>query len=147
MADFKISINDFLGKNTKFDPLDHNNHDAQTLDSFEISTKPGALVKRKGYTDQAGVILPSSYPSSWTIKNFFQFRVTKPSLKQIMIVNATVSGEDRIYVDYTYNGSAWVQGWVELTEKEEELDATAGTDGTNLYCTDLSSSTNDYYNG
>jgi hypothetical protein len=147
MPEFKIEINDFQGKNLKADPLDMDHHESQTLDGFDVSTKPGALVKRKGYTDQADVILPSSYPSSWTIKNFFQFRATKPSAQNIIMVHATVGGEDRIYIDYTYNGSSWVQGWVELTEQEEGLAADAGTNTTTIIDAGLSSAANDYYNG
>ena len=144
---FKIKINDFLGRNLKADPLDINTHEAQTLDGFEVNTKPGSLIKRKGYTDQASVILPANYPSNWTIKNFFQFRVTKPSIKQIMVVHATVGGEDRIYVDYVYTGGTWVQGWVELTENEESWNADAGTNTTTVVYSGLLSSVNDYYNG
>ena len=70
MAEFKIEINDFLGKNFKADPLDIQHHEAKTLDSFDVSTKPGSLVKRKGYTDQASVILPAAYPSSWTCHSY-----------------------------------------------------------------------------
>jgi len=143
----QIGINNFLGKNLKSDPLNLQQHEAQDLDGFEIHTKPGSLVKRKGYTDQADVILPASYPSSWTIKNFFQFRVNKPTSQNIMIVHAEVSGEDRIYVDYTHNGTIWVQGWVEITENEEELTCDAGTHTTTIYDAGLASDTADYYNG
>ena len=147
MADFTLRIKKFLGKNIKADPADMDTHECQDCDGFDVSVKPGALIKRKGFTDQASVILPAAYPGSWTIKNFFQFRVTKPSAQNIFIVHAQVSGEDRIYVDYTYDGSAWVQGWVELTENEEELIADASTSTTEVYDDALSSSTNDYYKG
>ena len=147
MAEFKIEINNFLGKNLKADPLDLNQHEAQTLDSFEVSIKPGALIKRKGYTDQANVILPAAYPSDWTINNIFIFTVNKPSIKAVFMVHATVDEENRIYVNYTASGDTWTEGWVELTENEEELTMDAGSNTTTIVDSALSSSTNDYYNG
>ena len=62
---FKIEINDFLGKNLKADSFDLNNHEAQTLDGFDISTKPGALIKRKGFTNQVGQGKNFYYSLNW----------------------------------------------------------------------------------
>jgi len=143
----ELKINHFKGINKKADPLDMDNHECQTMDGFDPTKKPGALVKRKGYTDQADVILPASYPSSWTIKSFFEFRVNKPSAKKIYIVHATVSSVDKIFVSDTYDGSSWNQAWVELTEKEESLTMDSSADTTHFVDAALSSSTNDYYNG
>ena len=138
-------LHNFKGINTKFDPSDMEN-ECQTLSRFSVSTKPGAIVKAAGITDMAGDELPSTYPTGWTIKNFFQFNVNKPSTQTITMVHATVGGEDRIYVDYTYDGSSWTQGWVELTENEESLTAQTNSETEAVVCSNLSSSTDDYYN-
>jgi hypothetical protein len=142
-----LRIKNFLGINKKADPSDIDEHSCQTLDGFDVSLKPGALVKRKGMTDQANVNLPASYPTGWTIKNFFRFNVNKPSAKTITIVHATVGGLDKVFVDWTYSGSAWVNAWVDLTEQEEGLTTGAGSNTTTIICSALSSSTDDYYNG
>jgi len=143
-----IRIKDFKGVNKKFDPADMSNHECQTCDGFEVSTKPGALVKRKGYTDQAdGTNLPESYPQSWTVKNFFRFVVNKPSAKTITVVHATVSDEDRVYVDWTYDGSAWVHDWVELTENEEDLTALDPSSPEYIFNQSLNVRETDYYKG
>jgi len=144
MIDIDIKL--FKGKNVKADPTDLV-HECQNIDGFDTYKKPGALVKRSGYTDQAGVSLPSSYPSGWTIKNFFRFTVNKPSTQIITVVHAMVGGVNRIYVDYVYTGGAWVQGWVELTEMEEELTVDSSANTTTFVDSGLSSSVDDYYNG
>ena len=143
-----LRIKNFKGINKKADPTDIDQHECQTLDGFDTYKVPGALVKRKGYTDQAdGTLLPASYPSSWTILNFFRFTVNKPSAKTITVVHATVSSVNKVFVDWTYSSGSWSHAWVELTEMEEALTMDAGSATTTVVDAGLSSSTNDYYNG
>jgi len=143
----KLQIENFLGINKKADPADIDQHECQKLDGFDIYTMPGALVKRGGYVDQAGVTLPATYPTGLTIKNFYRFRVTRPSAKTITVVHGTVGGKDRVYVSSVYSGGAWTDEWVELTEQEESLTGTVSGAGFYLQSNELSSSADDYYKG
>lgn len=77
-----------------------------------------------------------------------QFRLTVPSEQDITLVYGTLSGADKLYVrPYLSMAGAWVDSWQELTEKEGNNTADAGTNTTTVVDAALLSTTNDYYNG
>lgn len=77
-----------------------------------------------------------------------QFKLTKPSEEEITLVYGTLSGADKLYVrPYLNSSGTWVDSWQELTEKEGDNAADAGTNTTTVIDAALLSTTNDYYNG
>lgn len=124
------------------------------LDSAELplsasSRLENADVRNKKLETQPGVLEVNTGLNASFIKlSEEQFKFTSPSEQNCVLVHGTLSGVHKLYIrPYISLAGAWVDSWIELTERETSLTADAGTNTTTIVDAGLSSTTDDYYNG
>ena len=129
------------GLNTDLPPDKINKAMATVLENADVRNKalqgtPGAFAYLDGL------------PVGFVRISEAQFKFTISSEQDVTLVYGTLSGADKLYVrPYLSMAGAWVDSWQELTEKEGNNTADAGTNTTSVVDSALLSSTNDYYNG
>lgn len=124
------------------------------LDSAELplsacSRLENADVRNKKLETQPGILeVNTGLPSGFTKLSEEQFKFTVPSEQNCVITHGTLSGVHKLYIrPYLSLAGAWVDSWIELTERETSLTADAGTNTTTIVDAGLSSTTTDYYKG
>jgi len=141
-------IEKFKGIDRKSASTDIDKDAAQELVNLNASDKPGALTKDGEYADAASSLFGTTLPASITWQNLAEMNLTLPENRDIYVLHGKDAGNDHhLYVSPYYDGSAFQNAFLKLTECEGRLTAGVGTNGNTIVCSGLSSSTNDYYNG
>lgn len=141
-------IEKFKGIDRKSASTDIDKDAAQELVNFNQSDKPGALTKDGEYADAASALFGTTLPASITWQNLAEMNLTLPDNRDIYVLHGKDAGNDHhLYVSPYYDGSAFQNAFLKLTECEGRLTAGVGTNGSTIVCSGLASSANDYYNG
>ena len=146
----ELNIEAWLGRNTKFDPSDSKEHQAQTITNFEVSAKGGVLTKSLG-NELATDVLGANYITAnklvanggsgsalTVIYNIWEWRVN--STTKYIICSAKDSTNDRLW--YWDNTNSYWQildddigthtfDYARFYNRNDAMIVTAGTGATN----------------
>lgn len=143
-----LIISNFKGIDRKSSSIDLPTDVATQLRNFSLTKRPGSISKSGTYRDAADNLFGDNLPSSVTFKNLTELSLTLPENRDIYLIHAQDgSGKHQLYVGKYWDGSAFQNGFLKITEAEGPYTADAGTNGNQIVDSELSSSVDDYYNG
>jgi hypothetical protein len=142
-----IVIDKFGGIDRKSNDTDLSPSIGRQVKNFSTTKRPGALGKSGSYADAASTVFGSTLPASITWQNIAEIPLTLPENRDIYILHGKSGSNHHLWVGKYWNGSAFVSGFVKITENEGSYTCDAGTSGSQIVDTQLSSSVDDYYNG
>lgn len=142
-----IVIDKFGGIDRKSNDTDLSTSIGRQVKNFSTTKRPGALGKAGSYADAASTVFGSTLPASITWQNIAEMPLTLPENRDIYILHGKSGSNHHLWVGKYWNGSAFVSGFLKITENEGSYTCDAGTNGSQIVDTQLLSSVDDYYNG